>query len=351
MKKLVAVKSDMPSTHLRIEYMVGNYCNYQCWYCGPYANGGTHRWHSDTKFLLKNFRYLLDYYISKGKKTFEINLLGGEPTLWPDIALFSNEIKKSHNVYVTITTNGSRTLRWWDENAHFFDKIRFSCHPNEVDVQHFIDVMDSVFEKNININALVMMDPTNWNKSVELIERCKTSKYPWFINAVEVYSKYQYTYEQKEYISKVVKRRPSIWWILKHENPFRKKPKIIYDDESSMTIERNYLSLNDLNRFMGWSCNLGVDNINIQKDGKLSGVCGMKLYGENFYYNIYDEDFIDKFNPNIKPVVCEIEKCLCQPEQLLDKHVINSVDVSLSKVYPMHMYTSLEYKQQHHRDI
>lgn len=43
MKNLIQVKSDAKRDHLRIEYMIGNYCNYKCWYCGPHANGGTHR--------------------------------------------------------------------------------------------------------------------------------------------------------------------------------------------------------------------------------------------------------------------------------------------------------------------
>lgn len=346
MKNIVEVKSDKPSTHLRIEYMVGNYCNFSCWYCGPHANGGTHRWHEDTEFLLKNFRHMFDFFMKNGKTSFELNLLGGEPALWPDVAYFSKEIKRTHPVEVTMTTNGSRTLRWWDQNADAFDKIRFSCHPNEVDVDHYINVLDLVFSKGISMNALVLMDPTNWDRSIEIIEKCKKSKYPWFLNAVEVFSEHQYTEEQRKYIAKCVKRRPSIWWILKHDIKSFKKPRVVFEDGKSKYIERNFLSLNDLNHFKGWSCNVGLDNINIQKDGILTGTCNMKLYGKDFYYNIYDVDFVEKFNPELKPVICEVDSCWCQPEQLLDKKkVLNPEQVqSSSKEYPLHMYTNLEYK-------
>lgn len=341
MKKIVEVKNDKPNTYLRIEYMVGNYCNYKCWYCSPHANGGTHRWHNDTEFLLKNFRYLFDFFIEKGKTSFELNLLGGEPTLWPDVAYFSREIKKNHPVVVTMTTNASRTFRWWDENAAAFDKIRFSCHPNEVDIDHYISVLDLVYSKDISMNALIMMDPKNWDKSVEIVEKCKTSKYPWFINAMEVHSQYGYTEEQKLYISGSIKRMASLWWIFKHEKPFAKKPRVIFEDGTSKSIERNFLSLNDINHFKGWSCNLGIDNINIQKDGILTGVCNMKLYGKDFYYNIYDKDFMKKFNPDLNPVICGVDNCLCQPEQLLDKRKTFMEVSPLIKVYPLHRYTSL----------
>jgi hypothetical protein len=36
-------------------------------------------------------------------------------------------------------------------------------------------------------------------------------------------------------------------------------------------------------------------------------------------YNINDVDFIEKFNPVIKPKICDMDFCGCQPEQLLDK--------------------------------
>ena len=37
-------------------------------------------------------------------------------------------------------------------------------------------------------------------------------------------------------------------------------------------------------------------------------------------YNIYDPDFVTKFNPDIKPKICDKRNtCMCQPESLLDK--------------------------------
>jgi molybdenum cofactor biosynthesis enzyme MoaA len=322
MKKIIQIKSDRKSTHLRIEYMVGNYCNYKCWYCGPHANGGTHRWSNNTDLLYKNMSHLLNYFIKNGKNTFELNYVGGEPTLWPDIASFTRKIKENFKCEVSLTTNGSRTLRWWEENAKAFDKIRFSCHPGHVDIDHYIKVCDLVFEQDVGMNALILMDPTNWDESIRLIEECKKSKHPWFVNAMEVFSQHSYTEEQKKYISKVIKRRPSLWWILRHDSVFAPSPKVVYEDGSEEEIERNFLSLNGLNSFRGWQCNLGLDNINIQKDGILTGTCSMKLYGEDSFYNIYDEDFVEKFNPKLIPITCERDWCWCQPEQLLDKKLV-----------------------------
>jgi hypothetical protein len=97
-----------------------------------------------------------------------------------------------------------------------------------------------------------------------------------------------------------------------------------YDNGKIKKINRNYLSLNDKNYFKGWVCNLGLESINIQKDGRISGACHNKLFGMRDYYNIYDEDFKEKFNPKLMPTICEVERCWCQPEQLLTKSKLPS---------------------------
>jgi len=320
MKSVVEVKNFEKPTHLRIEYMVGNTCNFKCWYCPPMAHAATHRYSDNYDLLLKNTLHLLKHYSECGKKTFELNYVGGEPTLWPRIAEFSREIKKHYKCTVTINTNASRTLRWWDENGTAFDKIRMSCHHGDVDIDHYVKVADLLYEKGCNLNALILMDPSHWDKCLSLIEKCKQSKYPWFVSAMEVYSHLSYTEEQKKYISEHMKRRPGLLWILKHENKiFGYNPKVIFDDGSSKAVHRNWLSLNDLNRFRGWVCNLGIDNINIHHDGKISGTCNMKLFGLQEYFNIYEEDFVEKFHPELKPVICEVDRCYCQPESNLDK--------------------------------
>ena len=341
MTAIVQVHNFEKPTKLRIEYMVGNTCNFKCSYCFPMAHAGTHKYFDDYDLLLKNMLHLMEHYSKNGKTEFEVNYVGGEPTLWPRIAEFSRELKKHYNCFISINTNASRTLRWWDENGDAFDKIKMSCHHEQVDIDHYIAVADLLYEKGLNLNALVLMDSRHWDKCVGIIEKCKQSKYPWFVNAMEVYSEYTYTPEQSKYISSCVKRRPSIWWILKHEKILGHNPKVTFENGTTKTVKRNWMSLNDLNRFKGWECNLGIDIINIQHDGKISGTCHMKLFGEQEYYNVYDQNFVEKFTPELKPVICEFEKCWCQPEQLLDKVKLDSKKViPLLVEYPTNKYTS-----------
>ena len=75
--------------------------------------------------------------------------------------------------------------------------------------------------------------------------------------------------------------------------------------------------LNKQNDFYGWRCNIGVDSMMIDPAGIITGACRTRLFDN---YNIYDKDFVEKFDPEIKPKICDkTNTCMCQPESLLDK--------------------------------
>lgn len=106
---------------MRFELFLSDYCNFQCWYCSKDFNGKTVSW-PKLDVLLPNFLHLLDYYKAAGKETFIIHI-GGEPSTWPGLIKFVTEIKKHHNCIISLTTNGSRTLRWWNQNVKHFDSL------------------------------------------------------------------------------------------------------------------------------------------------------------------------------------------------------------------------------------
>ena len=89
---------------------------------------------------------------------------------------------------------------------------------------------------------------------------------------------------------------------------------VFFDNGDTNTVEPNWISLNELNQFYGWKCNIGVDTLFVNKAGELSGACSESLYNLNFKYNILASDFKEKFNPVITPTICKKQKCTCQPE-------------------------------------
>ena len=75
--------------------MIGNTCNHKCWYCFKGSNEGEFRWTDDFDATTKNFFHLLDHYKKYGKERFEIHIVGGEPTLWPELGKFTKLLKET----------------------------------------------------------------------------------------------------------------------------------------------------------------------------------------------------------------------------------------------------------------
>jgi organic radical activating enzyme len=315
MNEIIRIDSNVPHDVLRIELFLSNVCNYKCWYCFPGSNEGTHKW-PDLEPLTENLSFLLNYYKNNKNKTkFLLHIIGGEPTVWPNIESFIQYFKENFSVLVSISTNGSRTLRWWNDNAHLFDHVMISCHHQYIKSDHVISVADLLYKKNVNLTAMVLMDSREWNKCLGIIEQLKRSKYRWPITVLEVFHEtITYTADQKNFISKSLKRMPNLFYWFRSKKIPNVKPTITYNNFKKTNVSNNWLSLNNLNKFKDWKCNIGIDTLYIDKVGNLQGACGENLYDLNYKHNILDKNFVEKFNPTILPTTCHKEFCYCQPE-------------------------------------
>lgn len=315
MKDIIKIDSNLPSDFLRIELFLSNICNYKCWYCFPGCNEGTHRW-PKLESILDNLDHLINYYKEHlNKKIIYIHIIGGEPTLWKNFGEFVKYLKETHNCQLSISTNGSRTLRWWDKFGHYIDHTMISCHHEQVNVDHVIDVADMLYDKGISVNGMVLMDPTEWDKCISILENLKKSKGQWPITALEVFHEtIKYNDDQRKYLITASKRHVNETYWKKANKITRSLSTITFSDRTMETVSQNWLSLNQKNYFTGWKCNIGIDTFFIEKNGFIQGACGEILYNLDFKYNIFDEDFKDKFKPKLSPVICTKNLCTCQPE-------------------------------------
>jgi organic radical activating enzyme len=316
MKKIIKIDSNTPSNFLRIELFLSNLCNYKCWYCFPGCNEGTVNW-PELELLKKNLGHLLKYYKDKqNKEVILLHIIGGEPTLWSKLGEFVKYFKEIHNCLISISTNGSRTYRWWDEYGHYMDHIMFSCHHENMDNNHIIKVMDLLYSKDVNVSAMVLMDAYQWDKCVSIVEDLKNSQYRWSITAINLITdKFKYTDEQKKYLEHADKRMPDLeYWHRTNKRP-REDSTITFDDGERLQVNDNWVALNNLNYFYNWECSLGIETFYIDTDGYIRGACNQYLYNLDYRYNIFDSDFTNLFKPNIVPVICKrANACTCQPE-------------------------------------
>lgn len=312
-----------PKNVFRISHVISNVCNYKCYYCFPNCNTGTHKYFSDYRLMVKNLRHIFDYYKKNtNKNKFDINITGGEPTVWPDLQDYCKLIQEENDVMTSLQSNGSRTLRWWKDNAKIFSKVLLSYHYKESNIKHFTEVADICYEQGTFVVVTVCMDPLNWNECVAAIDYFKKhSKYKWYIRLQFLEGKeIIYTDEQKTFLHQTVQRYPNFWYALKNIKKFyNKESSIKFDNGTTRKLSQHEISINNWNHFKGWECNLGVDSFQINFDGTISGGCGQSLFDN---LSIYDQNFTYKFYPNINPVICSIDSCTCVPEINLSKKVI-----------------------------
>lgn len=315
--EIVQVQKNWPKNRLLIHYALHNVCNYRCWYCFPGSNEGNYRW-PELELTLTNLKHLINVYKEKfNKEIFELNLLGGEPTLWGQLSNFVKDLKESYGdkIIISMTTNGSRTIHWWEENGKFFDKVLISCHPETVDPLHIKNVADLLYEKKVYTDVNVLMDTTRWDTCINIIDELKTSKHRWSIATAQViHSTIAFNEEQKLFLKKPMKRLPNLFWLWRCTRHFNYSTKVVDTKGKSKKVKKNYILLNNLNHFKGWTCDIGIENLNIHFSGAVSSACGENLYGYDFKYNLYDKNFVEKFSPMPRPVICTRVSCDCEYE-------------------------------------
>lgn len=333
--QLIEIKQKWPSDLLLINYAIHNVCNYKCWYCFPGSNEGTYRW-PEYDLVVDNIIHLLKYYQKNaGKNRFQFDILGGEPTLWPKLGKFVQQLKKDFgdNISIGITTNGSRSFNWWYNNLHYFDKVLISVHPSDADPAHISKIADLIYENKKIVDVTVLMDPQKWDHCKKIIELLKKSKYRWSIQTSQVmHELVDYNNDQKKYLKNYLKRIPNLFWFYKNSTHYNYSTKLFFNNGKIKKVRKNFLLINKLNSFKNWDCNIGVDNITVHFTGEISGSCGEKLYGLDYKFNLYDKEFKSIFNPVIRPTICNQLNCHCQHEYNTSK----KNNLKLKKIIPIY---------------
>ena len=128
-------------------------CNYSCSYCWPSCHDGRYRWPDSSK-TNSVIKYLET--ASSGKKIL-VDIMGGEPTLWPELQRFCNALYDIGGI-VTFSSNGSRTVRWWKNFNAPIDGLVFSFHPEYASIEHYIEIIKSV-QYRYNTTIMILYHP------------------------------------------------------------------------------------------------------------------------------------------------------------------------------------------------
>ena len=289
-----------------VTLFISDVCNYKCSYCSEEHNGGAFGWPKD-------WTPYIDFInaCKKEHKNVYVEILGGEPSVWPKFVEFVETIS-DERVFVEFGSNGGRTLRYWKS----FPKLRawmfHSWHYEFADDDHFCAVTE-IMQDKVCISVPLMVTPENFDRSVALYDRLKqynieiTPKLTRLTISSKEY--FPYTQDQLDWITNSYHNKMppfGIDWEIPrnlHFNGVKKKfMKVLADKEHN---------------FFGWTCRAGTLKFYIDIDGTIKR-CTKNVIGDDGPVgNIFAYDYkIDNGT-----VICDKTACTCKLDAVVEKWI------------------------------
>lgn len=317
LEKLVSPKYKL------VEWKLHNVCNYNCSFCGDEHKDGSVRWQD-----LTTYQRYVDKIVNASKKNpLWIILTGGEPTLYPDVIDLMKYMKDS-GVHVCLVSNGSRTLRFWEEvrDANLLDQLFITYHTEQTkDVEHVKNVLNIFHSEPVKTCCLVTHTINTVDETFNVINfMVENTGALIYSKAMNIYNTDIYSLYTKDQLEKL--RKQSLYVGSKYDSKaktnlpidmqFNSELKLTYSDGTEEQIENaQKLMKEQKNSFYGWDCSIGIDNLRIDYNIVYRGECGVG--------DIIANLDIDELNFSSSPVRCPNQTCVCAIN-LGTKKVINS---------------------------
>ena len=308
-----------------VNWNLGNQCNYTCSYCPDVLHDGSFGW-SDFDVVTTFINKVIEHYAPR-KVYFEFT--GGEVTVckyFIDMAQYIKE--QGHDI--GFISNGSRTIRWWNKNKHWFDHVCLSFHPEHAEIDHYIEVVKIMSEAcRTHTNIMMHNDSELFNVGVTLAERLR-DECTNISMAIQPLihdfgtERFDYTDEQLEIIDKQHELYGSKITHTKEYNVYRGSMDMIdtVNDLKQSSSAHRFIAENT-NDWSGWDCWAGVEQIVVDFTGAvMRGWCTVGGH----YGNIKWPDGIawDKLE---QPIRCNKTYCHC------------NFDIMCRKELPVNRYT------------
>lgn len=264
--------------------------------------------------------------------------MGGEPTVSP----FLNEaidMLHSRGHTISLTSNGVRSVQYWQDIAPKVNNISISYHPS-YGIEDFFKKVE-VISKHTLIGVRIMFDSRFWNETMDFYNKCITIPY-LRVEAIRILPEIagghnigsDYTTDQLEWLSKSPRRQVDGQQQieLKQRNPNWKSlymgSSFQYNDGSVDRYgDANHLISIEQSFFNGWACSIGLESLYINWDGQVrKGNCRQ---GPDLFH-------LDDHSNHSLPTegeVCIMNRCTCPTDIMVSKFPVNTKPVA--KPYPV----------------
>lgn len=297
-----------------INWQVTDWCNYRCSYCNEFNWGGKHKNNDNIDVMLANLEQIINVFKKNNIHYFKLAITGGEPAVWkgliPLVKKF-REIVGYEGHTVSLNTNLSRNIEWWEENYKYFDKIIASFHSEFTDKDEYFKKYNFLQGK-IEILARIMMHKDKFSECIDIANKIKKHCNNYHISYAPILSTLAPDVMDYQYIEE-----SHMEFLKKHSvesvyNTFKPKKSKIVSTLISEDLDEHPLNLqkvvnNKQNSFFGWQCDI-YKGIFISSAGDITlATCGQAAS----IGNIFTDTILDNF---IKPVICKKDWCLCDTD-------------------------------------
>lgn len=285
---------------IRVQWNMGNSCNYECEYCPPILHDGSRPWLKKEQYI-RAIERLSQHYNTLGKRV-DYELIGGEVTVIPG---FEDIIKaiSEYNTSSVVYTNASRTVNWWSKAKHYMDGVVLTYHPLTQEKQHFIDVINEIKEHvtiDINIAGIggqveklgIFVEELrhlfkDCNKNAyNNVSICVKTMYKKLLGRQSKQETYwEYTQNEQDVLQRPgikqqeIRRESQVEDDTPHD-PNAWMTEFKYDDGHIEYVQSHQIIDKGLNTFTGMRCHLGFESLNIDANGDMySSWCGALNFG------------------------------------------------------------------------
>lgn len=319
MKNFVKIQPiDKP--YLTILWQVNNWCNFKCSYCNSYSNGGDYKNNHKVKKSIEIFESIITSYQEQGIENFFLKITGGEPSMWKgtvSVVEKFNQLVPKDKRKVSLNTNLSRELDWWEKYYTLFDIVIGSYHSEFTDTEHYINVTKFLQDK-VFLKSKIMMNKNSFEQCVSVANKIKNVCDNYRIEYTPVLASLTsevepYYYEDPDHID-FFKTHTNDNKTTKVEKKDLFEKICVTENNSRIRYTDNQIIVARKNNFTGWKCNV-FENLFISRDGTIfQSTCGQGKNIGNIFEGLY--------NKKLESTICKKEWCHCGVDIMNTKEVV-----------------------------
>jgi MoaA/NifB/PqqE/SkfB family radical SAM enzyme len=271
---------------IKIEWNIGKRCNYDCTYC-PASIHDNSSPHTPIEVLKKTVDKLILL-----EKPIRLSFTGGEPCVHPKFQELLQYCKHVGIKWISVTTNGTLPFEFYATLP--IDQLVVSMH-FEYNWNKVIDTVKKLSDSsNISVICQIMAHH-NHMLDVRIAHGIvKSLEIPYTIRRI------RWTEGDHDLFDDMRYHPDDLQWII--DNSSTVNANCVIDDKD--LLHANDVIKLHLNKFKGWSCNVGLESLMINWDGdvhratcRVGGSLG----------NIYNDTFSIPNNP----IICDRNWCTC----------------------------------------